>query len=204
MDKKKIEQLKEITNSLWSSYQHMYDTRITRMQNKTNFLLITISFLSVISISLFTHFENLFFIFAFLLQLISFVILLKVFFIKNPMIHWFKSEELIENLDRQEFNQNLFADLKALEDDTWVYMKKAEIIIHISVFILLLALYTIPLTLIFIYFNGIALYISVLFLTIISILICIYYMKQPNFKYESSHKKYKKQIDDWIKNGNPN
>lgn len=201
VNKRKLKQLKEITPSLWNSYQHMYDVRITGMQNKANFLLIVISFLSAISITLFMYFKNYLFFIPFLLQLTAFVILLKSFFIKEEFkVHWFKAEELFENSDKGNFYQDLFADLKALEDYTWIYLTEVKRIIKISLYILLLSLYFLLLTLIFMYFEREVLYFSILILTIISVLIiCIYYKKQPEFKYESNYKKYREQVNNWVK-----
>lgn len=202
MNKRRLEQLKEITPSLWNSYQHMYDVRKKGMQNKVNFLLIIISFLSAISIALFTYFESYLFLIPFLLQLASFVILLKCFFIKEEFkVHWFKAEELFENLDKGNFYQDLFADLKALEVDTWIYITEVGRTIKISLYILLLSLYSLLLTLIFMYFKGEVLYFLTLILTIILVLIiCVYYKMQPEFKYKSNYKKYREQVDKWMEN----
>jgi len=200
MNKRKLEQLKRIIPSIWNSYKHMCDVRRIGMQNKVNFLVLVISFFSVISINLFTYFENDIFLIPFLLQLSSFVILLKNFFIKEEFkVHWFESDKLIKDLDRGEFNQDLFADLKALEDGTWIYITEVGRNIKISLYLLLLSLYSLLLTLIFIHFDRTILFFLVLILTMISIfVICIYYKRQPNFQYESNYKKYKEQIDNWI------
>jgi len=200
ISEKRIMQLKEIIPSLWNSYQHMYDIRLTSTQNKTGFLLTILSFLSAVSISLFAYFDNALFLLPFLLQITSFVILLKIFFIKNLMLHWFESNSLFKNLERNEFHQDLFADLKALEGDTYTYLVETSRISKISLSLILFSLYSILLTLLFIYFKDTDLYLLVLALTILSILIvCVYYKKQPNFNYESSYKEYRKKIDEWVK-----
>lgn len=202
MNKRKLGQLKEITSSLWNSYQHMCDVRRTGMQNKSNFLLIVISFLSTISISLFTHFDSNLFLIPFLLQLVSFGVLLKNFFIKEEFrVHWFESDLLLENLNKENFYQDLFADLKALEDDTWIYTTEVERNVKISSSILLLSLFSLLLALIFMYFNEEVLYFLTLILMIMLVLtLCVYYKKQPRFEYKSNYKKYKEKIDNWMKN----
>src|SRR3989344_1828928 len=150
ISEKRIMQLKEIIPSLWNSYQHMYDIRLTSTQNKTCFLLTILSFLSAVSISLFAYFDNALFLLPFLLQITSFVILLKIFFIKNLMLHWFESNSLFKNLERNEFHQDLFADLKALEGDTYTYLVETSRISKISLSLILFSLYSILLTLLFI------------------------------------------------------
>lgn len=201
MNKKKIERLKEVAPSLWSSYQHMYDVRRTGIQNRANILLIIISFLSAISISLFVKFENSYFLVSFLLQMISFIILLKVFFIKELKVHWFESDSFLKNLDKNEFYQDLFADLKALEGETYVFMTELGNITKRSLIIILVSLYLLLLGLIVLYLHGSNLYLGVLGIIASIFTVYFYYKRQPKFNYDEDYKKYRKQVDNWVKNG---
>ena len=200
MKKEKLEKLREIIPSLWNSYQHMYDIRRTGVQNRSNFLLLIISFLSVISIMLFTHFNNILFFIPFLLQLASFIILLKSYFVKELKVHWFEYKSLFENLDKNEFYQDLFSDLKALENSTYVYMKEIIKVTNISIYLLLISIYSLFFLLTFIYFEEEVLYLSILILTaIFLLLICFYYRIQPKLNYKSDHKEFRNEVDEWIK-----
>lgn len=199
--KEKREKLKEVAPLLWGSYQHMYDVRKTNVDNRTNVLLIIISFLAGVSIMLYTSFKDLLFLIPFLFQVVSFIVLLKVFFINYKQVHWFKSSDkkLLNDLDKEEFYQDLFADLKALEDDTHIYEIKANKIGEYSMYLLIISLYATILRLVFMYSNNIQLYLSVTTLTILLLFVCIYYKKQIKFNYESNYKKFREQIDNWLK-----
>src|SRR3989304_6061860 len=118
---KKIEKQKEISKKLplfWSSYQHMYDARENTIRNNTNFLLVVVSFLPLLSISLFTYFNSEIFLISVLFQIIAFFILIKSFFIKKHNIPWLELNSTLKNIENEEFDICLFASLKALENDT--------------------------------------------------------------------------------------
>ena len=202
MIKSKFKQteLERILPLVWSSYQHMYDVRLTNTQNRTNFLLVIISFLSVISITLFTYFKDNIFLFSALFQLIAFIVLLKSFFIKGgPAVHWFELKETLENIERGKFNEDIIATLKALEDDTYTYLTEMGKITRISLYSIILSLYSILLALTFVYFEKPILYTLIIFLTVCLLLIIyIYHKKQPKFKFGENEKKYKKEIEEWL------
>ena len=193
-------EIERILPLVWNSYQHMYDARKTNIQNDTNFLLVIISFLSVVSITLFTYFENEIFLFSALFQLIAFVVLLKSFFIKGSAIHWFEFKETLKNIEQGKFNEDLFASLKTLENDTYTYLIEMGKITKISLYCIIVSLYSILLAFAVLYFEKTILYVLVITLTIcLLLLICVYYKKQPKFNYDENYKKYKKEIEKWLK-----
>ena len=193
------EKKKEIARILplaWNSYQHMYDVRENNISNKINFLLVIISFLSVMSIEFFTYFEeNLFFLPLFF-QLMAFLMLLKTFFIKGKMVHWFKLDETLEDIKNKEINEKTLATLKALENDTWINLIVIKTIIDWSLYFILISLWN--LSMVLIYSIGYAeisyfAFISIIFL----IFFYVYKKNQPEFKVKENSENYLKEILKW-------
>ena len=195
----KIKKLKEILPLAWNSYQHMYDTRRTSTKNSASFLLVAISFLSIISLSFFDYFKNEIFLFSLFIQVIAFSILLKMFFIEKPLwVHWFKIDSTLKNLEKSKFEEDLFASLKSIEGWTWVYINEMNKIITFSIYATILSLYTSLLGLIFIYFGYLVEYILTLILTILIITLLAYYKKNTNYNLNLKFKNYSKIIEEWL------
>ncbi len=195
----KKSELKRIIPIAWNSYQHMYDVRVNNTQNMTNFLLIVISFLPIISLMLLTYFKNIIFLFPIFFQLLSFLILIKVFFIPKPPVNWIEVNLALENIAKEKFDENLFASLKALENETWIYLRESMKIIKCTLYLILFSLYCIILALIFLYFFGHILYFLTISLTVIFlIIVLIYHKSQLNYKYNSNYKKFKEQVEEWL------
>jgi len=196
---RKVNRLRELLPLFWNSYQHMYDARKTNIQNNINFLLLIISILSVISITLLTYFENLYFLFPLLIQFLAFIILLRSFFIKAPQIHWFELKETLKNLDSDNFDEEFIVTLKALEDDTYIYLEEMGNIKNLSLYSLIFSLYNILLALAFIYLDKMNLFFLIILLNIcFFLIISVYYKKQPKFKFKENYNKYKEEIEKWL------
>lgn len=203
MNKKdRRKELRSFLPLFWNSYQHMYDVRATNTQSRINFLLVIISILSLICFEL-SRISNLFLI-PLIPQTIAFLLLLKVFFIEPPQIHWFNmtkflsKEIVLEDIQNGKLDRNLVAELKSREDDTWSYLVDMGKIVRASIRLLLLSLFLIMLLSIIIYFSNWELYIAIFFLIVSSLLIYSYYKKQPPYAFEGHFENYKKQIDGWL------
>jgi len=205
----KRKRLREILPLAWNSYQHMYDVRVNRIQNTISFLLIIISFLSIASIN-FIYFENKFFFFPLIFQLFAFLFLLKGLRKVGLHVHWFKIEQvknklddskenLLDNLKEGIFEEDLLADLKAIEDDSWVYSEYTKKIIRKSLHLIFFSLYLSGFILIFIYFQGILRYLVISVLTLIYLCFYFWYKMSPKYKYSSNKRIYLNRIDEWIK-----
>jgi len=196
---KKEEKKKELARILpiaWNSYQHMYDVREKNVQNEINFLLVVISFMSIISISLLNYSKDTLFFLPFLFQMASFLILIKSSFIKKHSLLWLELSSTLEKVEKGEFDQNLFAILKALENDTWIYLKEMQKIIRIALSILLSSVFLIILILFDISF-GYTLT-SFLITVFLFILYGMYIGKQLKYKNKESFKNSLKEIEDWL------
>lgn len=203
--KERYDELERILPLAWNSYQHMYDVRATNTSNRINFLLIIVSFLPIACITLFTELNKSVFLLPIIPQIIAFTILLKVFFIKPPEIHWFNmvkyqiKEIVLDDMKNKEFNKKLLSELKALEDDTWLYLREMRGMLKISSYLIVFSLYLIVSISIFLYFeSNLMLYISNLFLITFLLWLCLYYHKQPKYDFSNNYQKYQKQIEDWL------
>jgi hypothetical protein len=192
--------IKEILPLVWNSYQHMYDVRKNSIQNRTSMLLVVISFLSVLSVTLFTYYKNGLFLIPLLFQLVSFIILLKESFHTGPFVHWFEINDTLKKIEENELNQDTFASLKALEDNTYLYVKDIQKIIGLSISLLFTSVYLILEILNLIYFkNPMEIFLSIdLFVVFIGII--LYYKSGTKFDYYTVCESYKKKIEDWLNN----
>ena len=198
----KEEKQKEILRVLplfWNSYQHMYDVRVNMTQDSRNFLLIVISFMSAISISLFFKLGNTLLLFPPLLQLIALVILFKTFFIKT-MVHWFEYKDTLKNIEKKEFDGDLFATLKAVENWTHSYQKETTKIMQKSLTLIILSLYLTFLILAFIYLASPLNYSVYLIITLLALILLSYYKKQQKYDYEKEYGKFIGEFNNWLNN----
>jgi len=192
----KSKEIERILPLLWKSYQHMYDSRVNTTQNNSNFLLIIISFFTIISVSFLTSYKQALFLIPLTMQIIALFILTKIFFLKSP-IHWFQIDELLEDLTKKEFNEKLLADLKGLEEDTHIYLKESTKFVIFTLSLLILSVYFSAIIISELYFSPlIALQLSFVFIS----LLFIYLWridKQPKWKFTSSRDNVLKQIKEW-------
>lgn len=202
-EKEKREKLRKILPLAWNSYQHMYNTRAKNIENQINFLLIIVSFLPIISLILFQKFDNPIFLVPILPQFIALIFLLKPFFMKNwPIVNWMPWEWVKESILKNQFDQELFASLKGLENVTWTFQGIMKNLIKTSVYLLLLSLYGIILAVLSEYLQlQFYSYLLIFILGILLVSVLIFYEKQPDLmkKAISEIEEFKKQIEDWIK-----
>ena len=168
-------------------------------------MVIVVSFVPVICIALFTHFNDYLFIIPALFQLIALLILLKSFFIKGQMIPWFKLDETLKDLDESNFEVSLFARLKALEDDTWTDLVEMGKIIKNALHLLLFSLLALILAGVFNYFKATVLFyvLTIMFVFGFYYLYVNYYQKLPSFNSKENYEKYKKEIEKWLEDEQP-
>lgn len=197
----KHNQLKEILPLLWNSYEHMFTVRKTNTQNSINFLLVVVSFLSAISISLYTNFRSNIFLLPAILQIIALTILLKSFFIMSTIstvTPWFKSEDTLKKLDNKQFEVSTFAVLKAVENSTWVELVEMQKIISKSLALVLFSLYSTFLAGLLLFFKKEMLYVSILILSLGFIWLYLYYRNLPKFDFTNEINRYTQQIEKWL------
>ncbi len=200
-EEEKRKRLREILPLVWNSYQHMYDVRIRNTQNSISFLLIVISFLPIISLMLMDYFHNLIFLIPISFQLLAFLILISTFFVKTPGVHWIRivDNDVLNEISQKEFDINLVASLKSIENMTWVYLIEMKKIIRFTLCTILISSYSLILAIIFIYFVGALLYMWIIILTFLFFLIFICGKNKLDYKYDSDFRKFKKQIEEWLK-----
>jgi hypothetical protein len=204
---KETETAKERRNKLndflplfWNSYQHMYDTRITNIQNRINFLLIIVSFSHIFCITLFVYFENPIILSPIIFQFIALLILLKSFFVKGPNVHWFEVDETLEAIDKNELEIDLFSTLKALENSTYTHMQFMGKIIKNSLILLIFSIYfTILLVCFVLWDNKLLLYLVVSILTLV-LLYSYYHFIHPHSNYQEDYENIKEKVKKWIEN----
>lgn len=196
----KIEKIKMILPILWSSYEHMFEVRRTATQNNINFLLIIVSFLPVICLTLYIYLKSSLFLIPAAFQIIALLILLKSFFIKGWMIPWLKLKETLKELDDDTFESDLFAALKAFENDTGIYLEIVKPIINRALFLLISSIFLIVLAFLFMFLNGsILLYIVTILLLIVFVLLCFFYKEMPTFNFTNEYTNCKNDIERWLK-----
>src|SRR3989344_5265120 len=123
--KEKIKALKEALPTFWNSYQHMYDVRDRNGQTMVNFLLVLATFLPVLSISLYTTslFNDYLILLPIIIEISAIVILLKSFAHGTSNVHWFfLNKELLKQIEKEEFEIKLIAELKSIEGETCARM----------------------------------------------------------------------------------
>ena len=198
--KTKTEQIKEISSLLWDSYEHMFTARKTNNQNSVNFLLVIVTFLSAISINLYTYFKSEIFLVPEALQIIALLILLKSFFIITSIwTPWFKMEETVKNLDNEKFWTSTFAVLKTMENSTMVELTEIQKVIRKSLFLIIFSLYSTILAWLLLIFKTEILYISILILSAGFVWLYFYYRTLPTFNFDEDINRYTKQIDEWLR-----
>ena len=196
----KIEKIKKILPILWSSYEHMFEARKTGTQSNINFLLIIVSFLPVICLTLYTHFESPLFLVPTLFQVAALLILLKSFFIKGQMIPWLESKDTLKQLDDDTFEIHLFAILKATENDTYKYLQMLTTIIKRALFLLIFSIFLIVLAFLFMFLSGsISLYLVIVLLLIVFVLLYFFYKEVPKSNFNNDCEDFKSNIEKWLK-----
>ena len=206
----KIKKIEKILPLLWNSYEHMFGARRTGIQNNLNFLLIIASFLPAICFMSYFYFKKPLFLIPTVFQFSAILILLKSFFIKGkkgkkgkkgPRIPWLELEKTILQLENKTFEIDLCANLKAAENDTWIYMGTLNKIIRKALILLILSIFLIALLFLSELLNGsFSLYIgAVLLLLLLFLLLHFYYERLPKFNYENDYERYKNIIDKWLK-----
>ena len=215
--KSKVEKIRMILPILWSSYEHMSESRRTETQNKINFLLIVVSFLPVLCVTLYIALNSRLFLIPTLFQLLALLNLLKSFFIvdrKLPMIPWLNvslpskasEDDTLKELEEDIFETRLFAALKAAEEDSGIYLKELKKIIKISLHLLIISIFLIGLVYIFVFLKGddrlspdlivCCLYagegLLVLFLCLYS-----FYKNVPASQFKTKLDAFKNRIEEW-------
>lgn len=193
----KRKKIAKIIQPLWDSYQHMYTVRKSNTQNNINFLLIVVSFLAVMSITLYTYFKYDPFLFPILFQVAALLILFKSFFISGK-IPWLELKEILKNLDDNDFEESLFATLKAAEDETYKELKEMGKLIKVSLYLILFSLYSTILAVNFIFFENTILYFLTIIITGVFAYLIYYYQKRPAFTFDDDYKRYKSEIKKWL------
>jgi hypothetical protein len=195
---KKINEIKRILPIVWNSYEHMRDVRMRESNNFRNFLLIIISFLPIISLTLFTYFRNELFFIPIAFQILSFILLIKTYFVHGPQVPWINPDHIFGELDDGMFETRFFITLKALENDTFMQLREVGKWITYSVYSLLLSVYLLVLGGFFMYLDGILLYYLAGLLTILVIFIYRFYIKQVKYSYDVNCKKYSNKMGEWL------
>jgi len=198
MDKKQKEkEISRVLPLLWNSYQHMYDIRVNKVKDSVNFLLIIISFLSVISISLFIKENNILFGIPLILQMMALILLFKTFFVKS-IVHWFKHEETLKDIKCGVFDRNLFAILKTLENWTNKYQKETEKIIKIALVLIIFSIFFIPILFTNIYLNSPITYLIYIIAMVLMAFLFIWYAKPSKYNFEKEDNQMKKNFNRWL------
>ena len=204
----KRKKLIEILPLVWNSYQHMYDVRERNIQSNINFLLIITTFLPILCVTLYTtkEFSHMIILTPIFFQFLALLILLKSFFLKGSTIHWFelKKEELLKDIERDEFDIRLISELKSLENSTYVSMKAKGKLIKNSVYLIIFSLLSMLLSITFIILNGsYLLYVlSIIIFFVFAFLLFIYYPRQPIYNYDRDLERYFKLLKGWLENEN--
>lgn len=195
----KTTKIKEILPILWSSYEHMFAARQTAAQNNIYFLLIIVSFLPVICLTLYTYFKSPLFLIPALFQVTALLILLKSFFIKGQLVPWLELKKTLKQLDDDTFENDLFAILKAAENDTFIYLKILKPIINRALYLLISSIFLIVLAFLFMFLNGsISLYIVTVLLLIVFVLLYFFYKEMPEFNITKDYMNFKNDIESWL------
>ncbi len=204
----KIKRLKENLPLFWSSYQHMYDVRERKAKGKIDFLLLISTFLPILSITLYSTnlFSNILILLPIIPQIISIVILLKYFAVDMPAVHWFKlDQELLGDLETENFEIKTIAVLKKLEKLTWTSMKGESKLIKKSSALIIFSLFASFLSILFILFKG-NLYFYLTCTTLIIIFFYVFfnfYSKEHDFsKIEKEEEKDVQLLRGWINKKN--
>lgn len=199
----KIKKVKEILPLLWSSYEHMFEARETTIKNSINFLLIIVTFLPILCLTLYFHYNNILFLIPIFFQIVVLLILLKSFFIKGKTLPWFEFKETLSELDDNSFDVNLFAMLKTAENSTYKHMKALSPIVNRAVSLLIFSIFLILLACFFTFLKGsVTLYVVTVLLIIVFILLYFHYKDVPKFDFKNEYEEYKRNIDKWLKNEN--
>ncbi len=195
---KRRERIRQILQPLWDTYQHMYNSRRNNVSNRINFLLVVVSFLPVISITFFNHYKNESFLVPATLQILALLILMKSFFVKSERIPWIDPDKILVTLDRNKFEEDFFAQLKAAEGYTHTYMSTMEKIMKYPRYLLIFSIYATFVIFPFIYLNDYNLiYIAVLLITIIFLILFNYYLEP--IEYDESYSREFERIEKWLK-----
>jgi len=195
----KTTKIKEILPILWSSYEHMFESRETGVRNNINFLLIVVSFLPVICLALYDLFTSPLFLVPTLFQVTALLILLKSFFIKGQ-IPWLEFKETLSQLDDDTFEAKLFASLKAAENGTYIRMGALSTVIKRAVFLLIFSIFLILLACLFMFLKGsILLYVVTVLLVFVFSLLYFFYKDVPNFEFSNEYEEFKSHIEKWLK-----
>lgn len=202
--KSKINEIKKILPFVWNSYEHMRNVRKVEVEGFRNFLLIVISFLPIISLTLFTHFNNEIFFVPIVFQILAFILLLKTFFVFSPQVPWINPDTILNEIDENIFETRFFIALKALENDTFIQLNENGKWIVYSIYSILISIYLLILGVLFIYFKNIILYILVSLLTVLSLYIYRFYHKQIRYHFMENCKKYSKKMEVWINEAKTN
>ncbi len=193
--------IKENAHLLWNSYQHMYDVRERNIQNKINFLLIVTTFLPMLSITLYTTklFSNEIILIPIIFQIAALLILLKDFFIKGQLIHWFEFKPTLDLLHEDKFDVDFLSNLKALEDGTYKNMEAKGKLIRIALNLIIFSLYSILVSIVFVIFHITALaYLITLVISFLFLSLIIFYMKPITFDIKNDHKEYVRRFNEWL------
>lgn len=203
----KIKELRERLPLFWNSYQHMYDVRERRSKGMIDFLLVISTFLPLLSATLYASypFKNLLILFPIIPQIASIVILLKYFVIgKESKVHWFevnKDKKLLNSLKNGDLEIDTISELKGLERHTRISMHAEGKLIRKSRALILISLFMLFLSTLFILFNGnLYFYITVLVLVVISFYtFSVFYAKVPDYsRVEEDMKEVRKTLYSWI------
>jgi hypothetical protein len=200
---KKTNRLRESLPIFWSSYQHMFDVRERKTKGMIDFLLIISTFLPVLAVALYSTdlLHNWLILLPIIPQIISIVVLLKYFVVGNPAVHWFKLDEnLLKKLENNNFEIETIVALKKLEGLTWISMNAESSLIRRSRNLILLSLFMLMLSAVFVLFVGnYLLYIFLLVILIISYYVYfVFYREKPNFSENSEDVKNFKLLVDWV------
>ncbi len=190
--------LKDNAPLFWNSYQNMYEARERLILNKINFLLLVATFLPILSITLYTtpKFKDMIILVPIVFQFVALLILLKDFFSREPMVHWFEIKETIKKIAKDNFHEDFFCNLKALEELTWENMMvKYTKIIKPALHLIILSLFVLSLSMISIVLNLSAFsYLLILVLFCSFHLFILFYYAPEKTKKENTEK-YKIQLE---------
>jgi len=195
-DKKhKMNVIEKILPLVWNSYQHMYDVRKNNLNNIRNVLLLSISFLPIISLVFFDYFKDGIFLIPVSIMLLSLLILIKTFFIENPNIPWLEFKETLTSINSGSFYTELFLTLKALENDTYLEFIEAGKYIRTSIQLVILSLFILMLCITYKYFPN---PISSVVILICTFVYLEFLHNKLIYKYQENKKRYSDELKKWL------
>jgi len=189
----KISKLKENLSLFWNTYKHMEDGRTSNTRSSIGILMILSALLAIFDGVLYNGSNNIYYLVPIIFQFTSLLVLMKSFFItKGRMIPWVELTSFLKQIDDNSFTTNFIAELKAIENQTYVYLLAFGRIIKTSLYLLIGSVFLTILV-----WNP-SLY-SLLGELIAAGLIIVYYkLNPPVSKIKEDNERFVNEINGWL------